>query len=992
MMNRRLFTLLVAFVGCFVVLAGGVSAAPLPQGQARVVSGMLGIMWSDAMNGDHFPPTYWLYQNGEAPLELQPGATDPGLLLDLNGVSVTVAVNDLQPKSAADPGTTVIQSIQGASQRTADINNPVALGTSRWLILGCKYADIAYTYNPMSYFGSIFVGGHPSLDDYWREASYGRMNLTGSQTVGWVTMPRPRSAYFTAGGNFIWQDVVNDCTAAVDSQVDFTQFDGLSFLVNDPNYVGPALGAVIQWNLEGVDRRYAANWMPVWGQKDMSVFQHEMGHGYRLPHSASASGETYGDVWDVMGDDRFNCAYADSPGVDPVVGCLGQHLIAYHRDRLGWFAPEQVLVAGPGSHQFDLVDTNADPNITGYRMVRIPINGSTTHYFTVEVRRRMGFDAKLPADAVIIHDIDERLDPAWIVDPSESGVDDGINSSAQWLPGEAFTSLEGNIVVRVDRQTDDGFSLTIVNQAERLTRLIPATVDTYSDGDKPAVNYGTSEELVVNRKGYGAAYLRFDPRAIDGVPVALKLHTELVETAPSERLGRAYIAPNTFKNSTEQWTETTLTYNNAPKLTYSLADAAVSGPGLVEWDLSPSLNLYPDTDSLFTLAIVRSDNATADTKYGSRESPHRPWLSVDYLAAPPAMVEPSPSQTLLPTNDTYAREAKPTNIFGSKTVLNVMNAATDQNGYVKFNLNNLPATLTKATLRLYGTNAGPDGGGVYAVGSSYLGTNTQWLETGLKWTNAPAIGGSAVAQIGKVTVGKWVEVDVTGPALAAMANDNGRLSLGIHNNSNDLVAYSSKEGAHPPELVLDFGDGGPPPPPPPEPETVTYTPTNDAYVMQAKVNNIFGSKTTLSVQNAAKDMNTYVKFNVNTLDGTLDSAVLRLYVTDPGPDGGDVYAVSPTYLGTNTQWLETGLKWSNAPTIGGSPIATIGKAVKSKWVEVDVTSAVANGLANDNGRVKSGPTQQFHQPGRLQQQGRCAPAGAGDYDEVIGVNGSRNSQ
>ena len=227
---------------------------------------------------------------------------------------------------------------------------------------------------------------------------------------------------------------------------------------------------------------------------------------------------------------------------------------------------------------------------------------------------------------------------------------------------------------------------------------------------------------------------------------------------------------------------------------------------------------------------------------------------------------------------------------------------------------------------------------------------------------------------------------MTGAALAAVANDNGRLSLGIRNNSSDLVAYSSKEGAHPPELVIDFGDGGPPPPPPPEPETVTYTPTNDAYVMQAKVNNIFGSKTTLSVQNAAKDMNTYVKFNVNALNGTLDSAVLRLYVTDPGPDGGGVYAVSPTYLGSNTQWLETGLKWSNASTIGGSPIATIGKAVKSKWVEVDVTSAVANGLANDNGRVESGPTQQFHQPGRLQQQGRGKPAGAGDYDEVARSN------
>jgi hypothetical protein len=42
---------------------------------------------------------------------------------------------------------------------------------------------------------------------------------------------------------------------------------------------------------------------------------------------------------------------------------------------------------------------------------------------------------------------------------------------------------------------------------------------------------------------------------------------------------------------------------------------------------------------------------------------------------------------------------------------------------------------------------------------------------------------------------------VTGAVVAALGG-NGRVSLALSNDSTNLVTYSSKEGAHPPQLVV----------------------------------------------------------------------------------------------------------------------------------------------------------------------------------------------
>ena len=39
-------------------------------------------------------------------------------------------------------------------------------------------------------------------------------------------------------------------------------------------------------------------------------------------------------------------------------------------------------------------------------------------------------------------------------------------------------------------------------------------------------------------------------------------------------------------------------------------------------------------------------------------------------------------------------------------------------------------------------------------------------------------------------------------------------------------------------------------------------------------------------------------------------------------------------------WTETGITWSNAPGISGSPLATISSGPTGTWLKFDITSAI----------------------------------------------------
>ena len=176
------------------------------------------------------------------------------------------------------------------------------------------------------------------------------------------------------------------------------------------------------------------------------------------------------------------------------------------------------------------------------------------------------------------------------------------------------------------------------------------------------------------------------------------------------------------------------------------------------------------------------------------------------------------SLTFTPLDDAHIQSANPTNNYGSATELQVDQSPV-KHFLLKFDVSGVNGqTITNARLRLYNVDAAGMGGKFYHV------ADDTWQEETVTWNNAPVADTTLLAQLGAVSLNTWYEVDVT-----SLVTGDGVYSFRI-SDSQGGADYSSKEGAHDPELVLTLGGTPTPtntPTPGPSP-TPTKTPTPTA--------------------------------------------------------------------------------------------------------------------------------------------------------------------
>lgn len=424
------------------------SAQALPG--VETLSGWLTIEWGDARDGASVVKAFLTTDAGE---RIQVDGALPALrALDRTRVRLEGRLDSASTRAGGESIFHV-----GSAFRQDGSENAAALeavsGSNPWVSIMCKFSDYADEPKDLPYFQNMFSGSYPGLDHYWREASYNIVNVVGSTAVGWYVLPKPRS-YYVYNGNLDFDRAANDCTAVADPHVNFAGMVGINLMFNY-NLDGYAWGGSHYMTLDGVSKVWSMTWEPPWGYESITVMSHEMGHDFGLPHSSGSYGQTYDNRWDVMSDGWTDCDNSE----DVVYGCLGQHTIAYHKDMLGWISPGEKFVASGGNETITLERLTL-PQSGNYKMAQIPINGSSTNFYTVEVRQKAGYDVKLPGGGVIIHQVDTgRERPANVVDAD--GNSNTGDAGAMWTVGETFTDAANGISVYVESSSASGFTVTI---------------------------------------------------------------------------------------------------------------------------------------------------------------------------------------------------------------------------------------------------------------------------------------------------------------------------------------------------------------------------------------------------------------------------------------------------------------------------------------------------------------------------------------------------
>lgn len=228
----------------------------------------------------------------------------------------------------------------------------------------------------------------------------------------------------------------------------------------------------------------------------------------------------------------------------------------------------------------------------------------------------------------------------------------------------------------------------------------------------------------------------------------------------------------------------------------AFTDTSTGTPTGWAWDLgdgTTSTAQHPmhtyTTPGTYTVTLTATNAAGSDTvtQVGT------------VIVTAPGSDPPAGPVTFTATADGLVKSTSPAKSYGTEAHLQ-LRAAPDPEyqSVVRFDVTGLTGPAAEARLRIFVTDASPVGGTATRVG-------TDWTEASLTWNTRPAAIGGPLGTGGPAVAGQWVEYDVT-----AGVTDNGPVAFALTTTSTNSLIASSRQGPHPPELVVTGGPGGPP--------------------------------------------------------------------------------------------------------------------------------------------------------------------------------------
>jgi len=289
--------------------------------------------------------------------------------------------------------------------------------------------------------------------DYWKEVSYGMLNIEVSISDKVYRLPSPMAAYGAETNASIESFIFDSIRAAETDTISFptfTVYDGILVVHagqgeesedgSTPNDLwslyypkaGICQGAVggggsncLHTILKGGGEIAEAIIMPQTEASylgspldPLGVYVHEFGHWLGLPDLY----DTY-NLYEGIGNWSLMAGGSWNKGADNHMGSSPAHLDAWSRVKLGWANP-QVVTTYQTSMNLGSVESVPTPTIAaaGTNIIKAQASTSTAkQYYLLENRQNIGFDYGLPGHGMLVWLIDEDVITANMANNTVNG-------------------------------------------------------------------------------------------------------------------------------------------------------------------------------------------------------------------------------------------------------------------------------------------------------------------------------------------------------------------------------------------------------------------------------------------------------------------------------------------------------------------------------------------------------------------------------------------
>jgi ketosteroid isomerase-like protein len=117
--------------------------------------------------------------------------------------------------------------------------------------------------------------------------------------------------------------------------------------------------------------------------------------------------------------------------------------------------------------------------------------------------------------------------------------------------------------------------------------------------------------------------------------------------------------------------------------------------------------------------------------------------------------------------------------------------------------------------------------------------------------------------------------------------------------------------------------------------SLTFRAEADARVQEANRNTNYGTSTYLQVNGVNNpDIESYIRFTVSGVTGSIQSVKLRVFCTTNATTNG------PAVYRANNTWTETSITWNNRPARTTSALDNKGSISTNTWVEYNVSASI----------------------------------------------------